>query len=194
MAALDATRRLPPLLPALTRNPQSFPGCCLALSAPLVDHVRLSSAPGLTLSIGSGSGLLEAYLATQPASHVVGVEVEPSPNQYLPASHHRRVHGTRFLEPLAQDAATWLFVYPRRVGLVREYLDKYGQGTVQHIIWIGPQVDWDDYVGCFAEWDLDMQSAHTVGGRAWDVIAVAKRRHSPFTIQAEQATPALLGK
>jgi hypothetical protein len=164
-------------LPALTTTPTPYSGCCLALSAPLVAHLQslLPPAPSLALSIGSGFGLLEAYLVAQNRN-LIGIEVEPSSNQYLPASHHRVVHGTRFLEPLAAEATTWLFVYPRRVGLVQEYLTEYGNGSVDQIIWAGPKADWSDYKGCFTNWDVREQSANEVGGRAWELIAVARKR------------------
>ncbi|KAH3909969.1 hypothetical protein HBI56_129120 [Parastagonospora nodorum] len=168
----------PPPLPVLTNAPKAFPGCCLALSAPLIEYIHslLPPAPALTLSIGSGFGLLEAHvLAVSQPPRLLGVEVEKSPNQYLPAANHRLVHGTRFLEPLAAEAATWLFVYPRRVGLVNEYLHEYGQGIVETIIWIGPQADWADYIQCFARWDVQIHNADEVGGRAWDTIAVVKK-------------------
>jgi hypothetical protein len=168
----------PPPLRALTNQPTAYSGCCLALSTPLIEYLAslLPPAPALTLSIGSGFGLLEAHLLASPRSlHIVGVEVEPSPNKYLPAANHRVVHGTRFLEPLATEAATWLFVYPRRAGLVSEYLQHHGQGSVQQIIWTGPQADWDEYKACFTGWDVRMQSVDDVGGRAWDSIHVATK-------------------
>ncbi|KAF2024018.1 hypothetical protein EK21DRAFT_104972 [Setomelanomma holmii] len=167
-----------PSLPTLTEKPTAYPGCCLGLSTPLLAHFRtlLPQAPALILSIGSGFGLLEAYLLELPPSvNVAGVEVEPSPNKYLPPSNHRIVHGTRFLEPLAKDAATWLFVYPRRVGLVMEYLDTHGEGALQTIVWVGPHADWSDYEHCFAGWKTQMTSADQVGGRAWELIAVARK-------------------
>lgn len=175
-------------LPALSDTPVIYSGCCLALSTPLVRHLHslLPPQPALVLSIGSGFGLLEAHLLawaaptaqsiSSPESvNIVGVEVSPSPNQYLPASCHRTVHGTRFLEPLAAEAMTWLFVYPRRVNLVREYMDEYGQGRVRHIIWIGPQADWIEYETCFSQWHVRKQSADEVGGREWDTIVIATR-------------------
>jgi SAM-dependent methyltransferase len=169
-------------LPALTNRPTSYSGCCLALSTPLIQHLHslLPPVPALVLSVGSGFGLLEAHLlaASSPSRgpvHVIGVEVEPSPNHYLLASNHRVVHGTRFLDPLAAEATTWVFVYPRRVGLVNEYMSTYGQGQVEHIIWIGPRADWDEYTGCFVGWGVQLQCANEVGGRAYDMIAVAQK-------------------
>ncbi|KAF3034767.1 hypothetical protein E8E12_000630 [Didymella heteroderae] len=168
---------LPP--PRLTDKATAYPGCCLALSTPLVAHLHslLPPAPALTLSIGSGFGLLEALLLVAPyLSNVVGVEVAPSPNTYLPRANHRVVHGSRFHEPLAAEAEAWLFVYPRRVGLVNEYMASYGDDAVQTIIWIGPQADWDDYKGCFVGgWEIQTKSADQVGGKAWELIATARR-------------------
>ncbi|KAF9701662.1 hypothetical protein EKO04_000339 [Ascochyta lentis] len=170
-----------PALPPLTDRPTLYSGCCLALSRPLVAHVHslLPPASALTLSIGSGFGLLEAYLAAAPYNaNVVGVEVEPSPNTHLPATRHCVVHGTRFLEPLAAEASAWLFVYPRRVGLVDEYLAAHGRESesVHVIVWIGPQADWHDYQRCFTpDWKVHTQSADAVGGKPWELIATAKR-------------------
>lgn len=163
------------VVPPLTEKPTTYPGCCLALSSPLVNYLKslLPPPPGMVLSIGSGFGLLEAHLLAIPSSrHVVGVEVEPSPNQYLPTKNHRTVHGTRFLDPLAGLASSWLFVYPRRVDLVNEYLNMHGEGSVKQIIWIGPQADWDQYQCCFSTKDVQIRDADQVGGRPWDMIAI----------------------
>jgi hypothetical protein len=166
-----------PKLPPLTDMPTAYAGCCLALSAPLVARLRslLSPSPALTLSIGSGFGLLEAHLLASPRICIVGVEVAPSPNKYLPALHHRTVQGSRFLEPLAREATTWLFVYPRRAALVSEYINDHGGGSVESIIWIGPRADWNEYMTCFTGWHLQTQSANEFGGRPWDLIAVAEQ-------------------
>lgn len=165
--------------PQLTTRPSIYPGCCLALSAPLVArlHSLLPPAPALTISIGSGFGLLEALLLAAPFyTNVVGVEVEPSPNAYLPNARHRTVYGTRFLEPLAAEALAWLFVYPRRVALVQEYMAAYGHERVQMMVWIGPQADWDDYKGCFTiGWNVYTHNADAFSGKPWDLIAVVER-------------------
>lgn len=165
-------------LPRLTSAATAYAGCCLGLSKALLAHLRatLPTRPDLVLSVGSGFGLLEALLLTEPyATNIVGVEVRPSSNQYLPEAHHREVHGSRFLEPLAVEAAAWLFVYPRRVGLVQEYLAEYGNDRVCKIVWAGPKADWQDYEHCFAGWDVHTTSADEIGGRAWELIAVANK-------------------
>jgi hypothetical protein len=167
----------PPPLPTLTTTPTAYSGCCLALSAPFLTHLAslLPPAPALTLSIGSGFGLLEALLLAPPyPSHMIGVEVHPSPNKYLPATHHRTVYGTRFHEPLATEAACWMFVYPRRVGLVQEYMSECGEGCVEMVVWIGPRADWEEYEACFEGWEVQIKGADEVGGRAWELVAVAK--------------------
>lgn len=174
---------VPPPLPSLSEQPSLYPASCLALSRPLLAHISTlcqatSSSPSPIVSVGSGHGLLEALLLAEPYSlDIVGVEVQPSPNRYLPASHHRTVTGTRFLDPLAAKSAVWLFVYPRRVGLVEEYLVAYGDSDVKRIVWIGPTVDWSDYKACFDDgaWCVRVSSAEEAGGRAWESIAVATR-------------------
>jgi hypothetical protein len=172
---------MPASLPSLTDRAAVYAGCCLALSTPLVAHLHslLPKAPALTLSIGSGFGLLEALLLGDESSNtvvVMGVEVAPSSNTYLPATHHRTVHGSRTLDPLAAEADVLLFVYPRRVALVSEYMAAHGCGNLHTIIWAGPHGDWDDYKSCFAAgWEVRTQSAQEVGGKPWDLLAVARR-------------------
>ncbi|KAJ4289858.1 hypothetical protein N0V90_011191 [Kalmusia sp. IMI 367209] len=176
------TSSAPPCLPTIsTTTPIVHAGCCLALCTPLLAHLHtLLPAFGLVLSIGSGYGFLEALLAAPPYNlNIVGVEVEPSPNKYLPEGRHRTVVGSRFLEPLAREAEVWLFVYPRRVGLVEEYVREVAgcvdgkEGQVKKIVWIGPTRDWEDYKGCFRGWDVEMKRLDEVGGRVWETIAVA---------------------
>src|SRR5690348_16040250 len=105
----------PPPLPVLSTKPTMHPGSCLALSAPLLAHLDsvLPASPSLTLSIGRGAGLLEALLLAR-GLRVLGVEVVPSPNVFLPPSHHEIVHVSRVLHSLADEAVAWMFVYPRR--------------------------------------------------------------------------------
>ena len=165
-----------PPLPTLSEKPTAYPGCCLRLSTQLLAHLEatLPAPPSLVLSIGSGYGLLEAFLLSGDIN-IVGVEVSPSSNRYLPSESHQSVHGSRSLHPLAEEATTWLFIYPRRVGLVTEYLAAYGTGRVEALVWMGPKADWDEYKGCFGGWDITVQSADGIGGRPWELIAVARK-------------------
>ncbi|PSN68191.1 hypothetical protein BS50DRAFT_573147 [Corynespora cassiicola Philippines] len=173
-------------LPRLSGEPVAHPGCCLGLSETLLDHLHsiLPPPPGRILSIGSGYGLLEALLLAPPFSlNVTGVEVYPSSNRFLPIDHHNVVSGTRFLDEEAGSYHAWLFVYPRRVGLITEYIHNYGKENenVKTIVWAGPQADWEDYSSCFGEqWQVKTFSAEEFGGRAWELLAIAKR------VQAER--------
>ncbi|CBX93598.1 hypothetical protein IAQ61_008325 [Plenodomus lingam] len=176
-------------VPVLTAVPTAYSGCCLALTRSLVHYFNslLPRPPSLALSIGSGFGLLETYLVTEPYTvHLIGVEVAPSPNSYLPADNHYAVHGSRFLCPLAADATAWLFVYPRRAGLVREYLAEYGDASVNLILWAGPKADWDDYKSCFSGcWQVQVHNADEVGGSAWELIVVATKTRPLFPTSVE---------
>lgn len=87
------------------------------------------------------------------------------------------VPGTWALHPLAKEAEVWMFVYPRAVGLVGEYLKQYGpeEGKVRKIVYLGPRADWEEYEkrlrdnGC----SVHVWGAEEVGGRAWEVVGVA---------------------
>ncbi|KAJ6151788.1 hypothetical protein N7470_006916 [Penicillium chermesinum] len=136
----------------LTETPNQFPGCCLALSAPFLNALitLLPKLPHYTLSIGSGSGLLEGLITYRDADTVVeGVEVNSSVNRFVPEEAMHVVGGAWGLCPRAKDAAAWMFVYPRDPRLVAKYLDQYGDGAVEVVLWLGPAYDWADYEVCF---------------------------------------------
>ncbi|KAF1951985.1 hypothetical protein CC80DRAFT_528017 [Byssothecium circinans] len=179
---MDTETSSPPslLLPSLALQPAVYPGCCVALSAPFLANLcaLLPPSPAPILSIGSGTGLLEALLLAEPYNlSIVGVEVQPSVNRYLPPSTHRTVVGTHSLELLAAEATAWLFVYPRQVALLEEYMTAYGEGAVTTVVWIGPAADWQDYQGCFGScWHVEPKSADSLGGRAWEVVAIATKK------------------
>ncbi|KAF2746741.1 hypothetical protein M011DRAFT_403987 [Sporormia fimetaria CBS 119925] len=171
-------------LPILTSMPKVYSGCCLALSSRLLCYLRttLLSNPGPVLSVGSGYGLLEAIMLAPPYDMpITGVEVHPSSNRYLPPTHHRVVPGSRFMDSLAEQASVWMFVYPKRVGLITDYISRHGAGNLKAIIWMGPRADWEDYRVCFAtrtqalSWSVDAKSADQAGGAAWEMVAVATK-------------------
>ena len=97
---------------------------------------------GLTLSIGSGTGLLEALLLDyQSTIRLRAVEVSKAVNKYLPGDLMEIVNGTWDLCKAALDAGSWIFVYPREPGLVKRYAQVYGKGSTKQVIWIGPLAD-----------------------------------------------------
>ncbi|KAL8920737.1 MAG: hypothetical protein Q9208_006067 [Pyrenodesmia sp. 3 TL-2023] len=118
----------PPLLP-LSTTPKSFP-----------------HADTLTISIGHGHGLLEAYLLEQcPTLNLLGVDVFYTCPQYLPEAQVRILGSTSALLAESTGAEAWLFVYPKDLGLLGRYVHEYGDdGAVKTIVWIGPRMDWED--------------------------------------------------
>ncbi|OCK76254.1 hypothetical protein K432DRAFT_408330 [Lepidopterella palustris CBS 459.81] len=142
-------------LPALTITPTHYPCCCLSLSTLLINQTTLllPTAPQTVLSIGSGTGLFEAYLlAHSPTLDLAGIEVCSSPpiNKYLPEQHTSTVAGTWDITPLSRTATTWIFVYPRSPHLVTAYLQQpHAQENLTTILWFGPKADWSEFEPCF---------------------------------------------
>ncbi|KAI1335889.1 hypothetical protein F5Y15DRAFT_427402 [Xylariaceae sp. FL0016] len=125
-------------LPSLSPNPTRHPNLCLSISRPLFAKLRSLLPPHspsvLTtlLSIGCGSGLLEALLQaylqdTNTTAAIVGVEVLSASVPHLPPDRVRRVKGTwDVVTDAAAAADAWMWAYPREPRLVRCYLDKFG--------------------------------------------------------------------
>ncbi len=146
-------------LPDLSALPTHHPDCCCSLSVRLIDTIvkLLSPAPALTVSIGSGTGLLEALLIDRrPEISIISVEVSDTINQYVHEEDLYLVLGTWDICSLAADAVTWLFVYPRDAQLLSRYLQAYGSQSVRLVIWLGPKADFSDYseAMCMSGWQI----------------------------------------
>ena len=125
-------------------SPAHHPDCCSSLSVSLLKRLAflLPPDPAPTLSIGSGSGLLEALLLYQrPKLDLKAVEVPTANNNYMPADRLQIVNGYRDLCDVAADASAWMFVYPRDIWLLGEYVQAFGGQKCHLIIWIGPRAD-----------------------------------------------------
>ncbi|GKT44521.1 uncharacterized protein ColSpa_04702 [Colletotrichum spaethianum] len=174
---------IPHPLPQLTNEPQTLPDSCLSLSLPLLRdlHAQLPPSPHLTLSIGSGTGLVEGLLhslASPYALNLVSVEIAPSPNRYH--ASHRTVPGTWALDLLAKEAKAWMFVYPKQVSLVREYMAAFSrEGSAETVMYIGPRMDWGDFRGAFEGFAREIEvwgeeRMEAAGGRAWECVAIVR--------------------
>ena len=127
-----------------------FGDCCPGVSKQLITALvdRLPPHPALTLSIGSGSGLLEAVLLEASERdhgrplNLRGVEVPPCENAHLPEERLLRVPCTMPLHPEAFFASALMFVYPRNAMLVAMYLDAFVDGAMEMIVWLGHRSDW----------------------------------------------------
>lgn len=190
-------------LPLLETNhgPIRHPDCCLGLSVKLLEVLtelcgrqcrEASGRKQTVLSIGSGTGLLEALLlqhiqsqSQDPVSHlrhlgVEGVEVQPATNKphlnkYLPEHAAIAVLGTwetcaRLRDP---DVSTLLFAYPRQPRLVSQYV---AEAALQHvppasgvmlIVWLGPAADWLDFEPCFRGRAGEELGGQGEGGSSW---------------------------
>ncbi|KAJ5703440.1 hypothetical protein N7493_011829 [Penicillium malachiteum] len=161
----------------LSSSPTRFPDCCLAISSNLISSMvaLLPKEPAFTLSIGSGSGLLESLLGYQNGVSVQGVEVGSSVNRYLAEEDMHVVTGAWGLYSFAQQATAWMFVYPRDPKLVTKYIDTYGDDAVELIVWLGPRVDWPDYEPCFRQSSFSELSFPGIGLTPYEVAVVARK-------------------
>ncbi|KAJ5176091.1 uncharacterized protein N7482_001968 [Penicillium canariense] len=126
----------------LSSSPKRFSDCCLAISNTFVTNLihLLPKKPAFTLSIGSGSGLLEALLTrTNATISVEGVEVASTVNHYIAEEDMHVTGGAWDLHSRAQQAAAWMFVYPRQPRLITKYIEAYGDESIDMIVWLGPK-------------------------------------------------------
>lgn len=139
------------ILENLTDEPTHYPGCCPAISRPMLHLLAgwLRRDPALTLSIGCGSGLLEALLLDVSSElheepvNLQGVEVESCHNEYLPIGRSLKVPHTGSLCDEAILASALLFAYPRSPKLVKDYLNTFSNGTLKAVFWLGHRNDWE---------------------------------------------------
>lgn len=163
----------------LNASPKLLPGCCLAISNTLLTHMTsiLPKQPAFTISVGSGSGLLEALVTyAHPEVSVEGVEVESSINRYIAEERMHVVNGGWGVFPGAQHAAAWMFVYPRDPKLISRYIHMYGDQTVEMILWLGPRADWADYEPFFSQSSFfDLSFPVDVGLAPYEFLVIATR-------------------
>ncbi|KAE8373786.1 hypothetical protein BDV26DRAFT_296594 [Aspergillus bertholletiae] len=168
----------------LTTTPKAFPICCLSISTPLLETLTalLPKKPNYTVSIGSGSGLLEALLVcNNPSLQIEGVEVSPTVNRYIAEQDMHIVTGTwDLLSSRVPGAKAWMFVYPREPKLVEKYIEAFGEGGVEVILWLGPRADWGDYVGSLEGGGFGVERVVGVEGglEGFEMLAVVRREAS----------------
>ncbi|GAB1734715.1 hypothetical protein NU195Hw_g9157t1 [Hortaea werneckii] len=133
----------------LCTSPKHFADCCVGISQPLLATLasRLPRSPALILSIGSGSGLLEAMLLkhSEKPLDLFGVEVSSCVNKHLPPDRLAKVSSTTSLHPDAMLASSLMFVYPRMPALITAYLDAATGGALEQVVWLGHRSDWPDF-------------------------------------------------
>lgn len=192
--------QLPDLTSPNVDQPLRHQSSCASLSLPLLNLLNdvLPAPPSLTLSVGSGPGLLEALLLGHFPSRAIllpaetrggededdvqfkasfyGVEVK-GVNRFLADDNVITVPGTWAIAEEAKTAEGLLFVYPRQPGLLRSYLGGEGGEDVRVVAWIGPRCDLDEFVGVLGEWGVE----DAVAGRGklvedGEAVVVYRRR------------------
>lgn len=157
-------------LPPLGEEPERYPDFCLSLSSALICSLTSvltqaadRSTSSLILSVGSGSGLLEAHLQSHWLStphcrrlSIYGVEVHTADtarpvNRYLPEQDCSTVKATWQLSSDLNAACVLLFVYPRDTALLLRYLkavQDQDSSPLQAVVWLGPRADYNTFAGC----------------------------------------------
>ncbi|KAJ7204304.1 hypothetical protein B0H12DRAFT_1035330 [Mycena haematopus] len=179
-------------LPRLTASASRHSSSCASLSLPLLDLLDavLPPPPALTLSVGSGPGLLEALLLqrhphrSSPLSFL-GVDVaqpraRPTVNRFLRTVNTALVPGTWAVALEATRAEGLLFVYPRQPALVWAYLARGRSERVRTVVWIGPRCDVAEFGGVMAEWGEEDRGATrgAAGVEDGEKVLVFRRRGS----------------
>ncbi|CVL12984.1 uncharacterized protein FPRN_07880 [Fusarium proliferatum] len=195
--------------------PIRTPDCCLSLSYKLFRNL-VNTIPNTTLSlnhakretptvlsIGSGSGLLEAlflaYLNSQcqrsgfdhASVNIEGVEVQQlgmrdHVNSYLPEQAIHTVRGSWDVTSRLQDSdvTALMFVYPRQPALISQYIKSIAEQDlkVEAIVWLGPMADWEVFEPCFNTGHESCQfvvvgtkHGREVGLDEYESMAVARR-------------------
>lgn len=170
------------ILEQIGDEPRQFAGCCLAISKPLLQALlsTLPQRPDLILSVGCGSGLLEALLLLlgHDQLNLCGVEVPSCDCTSLPPERVLRVAGTRSLHPDAILASVLMFVYPRVPALITSYLDACVDGALEKLVWLGHRSDWADSEGVIFDAFTNVHIAQDVGLPNHEIMVVATSRRS----------------
>lgn len=118
--------------------------CCCSFSGTLIYTLGclLPRPPAVTISVGSGHGLLEfSLLCKFPKTNLHAIEVTPIQPQYLPQNIIHYVNSSLAIWSGAAYAQLWIFIYPRDFDLIKRYLETHALGEVEKIVWIGPKTD-----------------------------------------------------
>ena len=169
------------LLDELDEKPAPFADCCPHVSKALVDALieHLPLGPALTLSVGSGSGLLEAILLEASENHdgqalnIYGVEVSPNGNTHLPSNRLLLVPSTSSLHSEALFASALMFVYPRTATLVAMYLDEFIDGAMETLIWLSHRNDWREAELLLLSAFYKLDRIERPGIAEYEVLAIA---------------------
>ena len=164
-------------LSKLTGEAAQLADCCVGLSLPLLEILitRLPVQPAIILSIGCGTGILEALLLhrTSGQLNIFGVEVPSCVNKYLPQDKLLEVPDTASIHPDAMLASTLMFAYPRQPSLVAKYLEGSIDGALEQVIWVGHRSDWADVDVLLRAAFHNLEIIEDLGVAAYELVVVA---------------------
>lgn len=165
-------------------EPAHHADCCVALSKPLIQAMvdQLLRSPALILSVGSGTGLLENLLLQHAMEmdgssplDLYGIEVPTCVNKYLPEERSLRVASSRNLYTDAMFASAMIFVYPRQVSLVSEYIEVGLNGALERLLWLGHRSDWSDTMTTISAGFAAIQYVEDPGIAEYELLVIATK-------------------
>ncbi|KAH8601010.1 hypothetical protein B0O99DRAFT_681865 [Bisporella sp. PMI_857] len=170
-------------LPILSEEPEYYPDCCASISHRLLEilteNFQNIEGERLILSIGSGTGLLEALLLSHlPSSSnltIEGVEVDSSINKYLPEQNSSIVRGTWELSPHLNHVGGLMFVYPRSPELVKRYFENGMR--VEVVVGVLHRSDWTDFQESFGRegWEVEVLEGGEGGVVGNEMVVVFRK-------------------
>ncbi|KAK5173763.1 uncharacterized protein LTR77_002444 [Saxophila tyrrhenica] len=170
------------LYDALDQTTKHYADLCPAISRPLVATLVdwLPPAPALTLSIGCGSGILEAILLHAAEEdhgkqlNLCAVEVPDCAVTHLPEDCVARVPNTFSIYDDAMLASTLIFVYPRQAKIIAMYLGAAKGTALEQIIWLGHRSDWPEAEEILLASSVQIQRVERPGTAEYELLVIAR--------------------
>ncbi|KAK4213656.1 hypothetical protein QBC37DRAFT_169305 [Rhypophila decipiens] len=166
LALLETLNNVLPRPPSLSFSVGSGPGLIEAL---LLHHFPLRAAHTEVIYDDEDDSQQNSdEVRKVPTGSFYGIEVKNAKevNRYLPPQHVLTVPGTWALpgEEITERVEGLLFIYPRQVGLIHNYLEKCT--ALRVVVWIGPRCDVDEFITPLERWGLRDSSGSPGDGLA----------------------------
>ena len=173
-----------------------YADCCAGISQTLLIAIkeRLPQDMAMILSVGCGSGRLEALLldfASQRDErhlNLYGVEVPSCIVKHLPEERVLRVPNSESVHPDGVFASTLMFVYPRSTSLIALYLEAFVIGALEQVIWLSHRSDWPETADLLHAAGYQVDIVDDRGIAEYELLAIATRPNLPTETMTNEST------